>query len=550
MRILLRIIIVCAVILIPTFGLDSHLESKPLIQSLSTSQQWLSLLHFRGKESLINQKSGFFLSSDGSKNAQNELLVTINTMLEDASLAKEGEESTFCRYPARAMFLSQFIPEIKKGIKLIRCDSFMEFMQIVPFDDVGLTYATESDIYPGSAMGHIYLTLQGEAKQDFHKVFSEGNVLDFKKGDYLSYGISFFADADLGINPISYIRAIIGKLNGVYSLSPLDNIDFEYLQNEERTIWRFTLDLDSKEKQLIAAHLWELRDKSIDYSFIDHNCNDALKNILRVANESFFTEQSKPYQTPVEYIQSLQNAGKIVKVETQSPKNKQKFVDKYGYNDIFQTRKSAKAMLGYTYSSGDSLLNAYFAPIYSDMRNVNNAYRELIESRLASVDVAFNLKNNQAFIREVELLHLSSILDFYRTQSLSKYLNISFKNPLQEQRHTRLKPNMSVGGGIGSYIGDMSVYVMPLLGYDYEKEHNAFLDMRAGIVMRFKSARLIGSYDYYVDIKNQRGWKQKWSAFVGFNLYKQWDFFVQTHIHKMINNTNTITLQSGISINF
>ncbi len=67
MRILLRIIIVCAVILIPTFGLDSHLESKPLIQSLSTSQQWLSLLHFRGKESLINQKSGFFLSSDGSK---------------------------------------------------------------------------------------------------------------------------------------------------------------------------------------------------------------------------------------------------------------------------------------------------------------------------------------------------------------------------------------------------------------------------------------------------------------------------------------------------
>ncbi|TLE15985.1 hypothetical protein LS72_005350 [Helicobacter apodemus] len=207
-------------------------------------------------------------------------------------------------------------------------------------------------------------------------------------------------------------------------------------------------------------------------------------------------------------------------------------------------------MLGYTYSSGDSLLNAYFAPIYSDMRNVNNAYRELIESRLASVDVAFNLKNNQVFIREVELLHLSSILDFYRTQSLSKYLNISFKNPLQEQRHTRLKPNMSVGGGIGSYIGDMSVYVMPLLGYDYEKEHNAFLDMRAGIVMRFKSARLIGSYDYYVDIKNQRGWKQKWSAFVGFNLYKQWDFFVQTHIHKMINNTNTITLQSGISINF
>ncbi|MDE5592244.1 MAG: hypothetical protein K2I63_04760, partial [Helicobacter sp.] len=197
----------------PAFGLDSQIaESKSLIQSLSTSKQWLSLLHFRGKKSLIKQKSDFFLSSNGSQDAQNELLATINAMLEDARFIKGEEESTFCRYPARAMFLSQFIPEIKKGMELTQCDAFAEFIQIVPFDDVGLTYATESDIYPGSAMGHIYLTLQGEAKQDFHKVFSDSSVLDFKKGDYLSYGISFFADVDLGINPISYIKAIIGKL--------------------------------------------------------------------------------------------------------------------------------------------------------------------------------------------------------------------------------------------------------------------------------------------------------------------------------------------------
>ena len=514
-------------------------QTKALLDSIATSKQWRALLHFRKNSSLIEQKSGFFLAKNGAKNPYAELQATL-------ALKKDNPQKFFCTYPARALYLSKFFADIARDRTRIVCDGFSEFRQIVVFDKVSLHYAAESDMYPGSAMGHIYLAIEGTAKQDISKKWGN-TTLELKKGQYVGYSMSFFATAELGLNPIAYIRAIMGNLDGIYALSPLKNAEFEYIKNEKRNLWRLELALNDEEKAMLQAHLWELKDIEIDYAFITHNCNDAIKSLLRVANEDFYTPQNKPYQTPTEYLKALHTTGRIIDVKMEAPKNKEAFVKAYGRNDIFGVRDSAKMALGYEMRNGDGLASAYFAPIYSDIRNANNAYHELIESRLASIDIRFNPRTNDAFIQKIEALHLFSLLDLYRSKNLSKYIDVSFENPIGEHTRTNLKPNIAFGVGFGSYLGRyVSVYAMPIFGYDYVHAHNAYVDMRVGAVLRFHRVRFVGSYDYYLDINNQRGYTQSVSAFVGVNLYKQSDVFIKAEMRGERYNV----IQTGVSVNF
>lgn len=570
-----RILLFLLLIFVPQYAfglnpLDSVFDSKDSLiytqdsyslDSIALLSQWKRLLHYRGKTSLIRQDSGFFLSPLGAINPQAELISTLQAFgidIVDSTIQIEpshtgivkNTSSFVCSYPARAMFLSQFFPQLKEMAKTTYCAEYEEFLEIVPSDSISLIFAAESDIYPGSAMGHIFLALEGEAKADLHKTFKGRSDLHIQKGQYLGYSLSFFANAELGLNPIMYIRALMGNLGGIYALQPLDNNTFEYLENEKRSLWKLGLKLDSDSKALLLAHLWELKDIPVEYSFVTHNCNDALKSVLSVANAAFDTQKSKPYQTPVEYLKSLHNAGLLEDVNVEVPQDKKAFIEKYGYNEILKVRDSAKFTLGYENRVNNSMMSLYFAPIYADITNANNAYKELIESRLMSIKGYVNLENASAFIDKIEALHLFSIADLYRTKSLSKYIDVSFENPFDEVAHTRLKPKISFGAGIGGYVGNFSLYLMPLVGYDYVRSHNAFLDIQFGVVGRFEKIRLIGNYEYFVDIVNQRGYTQQASGFMGFNLYKQWDFYMQVQWRDTLKYGDYVSWQSGISVNF
>lgn len=106
-----------------------------------------------------------------------------------------------------------------------------------------------------------------------------------------------------------------------------------------------------------------------------------------------------------------------------------KFVQKFGSNDILSTRKSSKISFGLTHQGGSFRQGfLYFAPIYSDIKNANNAYKELIESRLASLELRFagldEVDKFKVFLHKIELLHLFSVADTLRTNSLSKLISL------------------------------------------------------------------------------------------------------------------------------
>lgn len=436
----------------------------------------------------------------------------------------------------------------------------------MPLDELGLEFAAESEIYPGSAMGHIFLHLRGQTKQDFNAT-TNGETLVRKKGDRQDYAMSYFAMMSEFFNPLDYVGALSGTLKGFYALNPYENAELDYLENEQRSLYIYKVRANKTQLRLFALHLWELKDKQISYNFITHNCTDGIESILALLDSGFAYKRPKPFITPTEYIRYLVKADKIEFSELKTPPNKQKFVQEFGSNDILNTRKSSKISFGLTHQGGSARQGfLYFAPIYSDIKNANNAYKELIESRLASLELRFaGLDKDdkfKLFLHKIELLHLFSVADTLRTKSLSKLISLRFEPNLyakgankhfkgEPNERTRLFPTLDLALGVGAYAGAFSFYALGNLGYRYELIHNPFVSLKSGVVASFERFKFIGEYQIYYDLNdNNRGFDSKISLFAGLNAFKEFDIFAEFNAFHQLFNPRKILYEKGQSVEF
>lgn len=535
--------------------------------------KWLALLHYENGKSRVQKGSNFFLAKNGHKNAKDEYVATIETFFNQTQKQnlKDNtnlENSTLCKYPARLYFIAQNLDDesFNALIDTSKCEGLNEFLQLVPLDELGLEFAAESEIYPGSAMGHIFLHLRGQTKQDFNAT-ANGETLVRKKGDIQDYAMSYFAMMSEFFNPLDYVGALSGTLKGFYALNPYENAELDYLENEQRNIYIYKVLASKAQLRLFALHLWELKDKQISYNFITHNCTDGIESILALLDSGFAYKRPKPFITPTEYIRHLVNADKIEFSELKTPPNKQKFVQKFGSNDILSTRKSSKISFGLTHFNGSARQGfLYFAPIYSDIKNANNAYKELIESRLASLELRFaGLDEDEkfkAFLHKIELLHLFSVADTLRTNSLSKLISLRFEPNLyakgankhfkgEQNERTRLFPTLDLGLGVGAYAGAFSFYALGDLGYRYELIHNPFVSLKSGVVASFEGFKFIGEYQIYYDLNdNNRGYDSKISLFAGLNAFKEFDIFAEFNAFHQLFNPRKILYEKGRSVEF
>lgn len=633
-------------------------------------KHWRALLHYGKRRSSIPKKSPFFLSKKGYKNPQDEYISTINALFDeiessgkiaessldsgahfDANLdsgavldsgVRKSNESIICKYPARMDFIATMLQDIASQsasenapsdanktpekshenpanpanlAKLFtsltdntHCEGLQEFLSIVPIDEITLEFAAESDMYPGSSMGHVYLHLQGIMRDDIQREF-EGASFSRKKGDVQEYGMSYYALMSDFFNPLDYARAMVGNLKGHYVLSPYENLKIEYLQNQKRTLYRFALKATPVQKRHFALHLWELRDRQIHYSFITHNCTDGIEEILGVLDsKNFYAPKvlgvSKPFITPAEYLQHLDKQGQIASKEIMLAERKRSFAARFGYNDVLHSRKGSKLSFGYEFPN-QIYLN--FAPIYSDIKNANNAYKEHIESRLASIElrvawrggyggvdrrgldsVGLGFGDSRAsldssvadsgdldssvrvFVPKIELMHLFSIADFARTKTLSKLISIRLESNLYEHtsaqnfssflnHSTRLFPSIEFGLGFGAYANKLAFFALPSIGYRYEIIHNPYAMLKIGAIAQLGRVRAVVDHSVYYDmIGNNRGYDNKLGVFVGVNVYKQVDIFVDSGAYWSVfdnakiayNRAHTWSIKGGISVNF
>lgn len=238
------------------------LKNTLLNAKIYENPKWLALLHYENGKSRVQKGSKFFLAKNGHKNAKDEYIATIERFFDELERHKiqnlkdkqgkqdeiQGanaqtsaqtldlkdnaklENSTLCKYPARLYFIAQNLDDesFNALIDTGKCEGLNEFLQLVPLDELGLEFAAESEIYPGSAMGHIFLHLRGQTKQDFNAT-ANGETLVRKKGDKQDYAMSYFAMMSEFFNPLDYVGALSGTLKGFYALNPYENAELDYL---------------------------------------------------------------------------------------------------------------------------------------------------------------------------------------------------------------------------------------------------------------------------------------------------------------------------------
>jgi len=225
-------------------------------KKLTEHPVWSALLHVT--DAKPNIRSHQFLLSANKFSLEAELIETL-------AFLYAGDTGQVCCFPARYLWLRQQLdlPELP----IQDCAELQEFRKRAPATEIALAFASENLAQPSSMMGHIFLKLSGSDAQ----------------GKPLDHAISFFTDAG-GINvpKLFYDSMVVGK-TGYFSLSPYQEKIALYLGEEQRSIWEYPLRLNDFQRELIQAHLIELRQTELVYFFQKYNCATVIDFVLSLA---------------------------------------------------------------------------------------------------------------------------------------------------------------------------------------------------------------------------------------------------------------------------
>jgi len=323
---------------------DISVVSKDKIVSLGSHPQWLALLHYE-KQGLLGRvysevdDAKFFYSKNGKTDSVSELVETILEFQKNNS----GDDSVYCRFPARLFFLQQNLPELQ--LKNKPCKTFDDWYGNVKGESVYLIFPASYMNSPSSMFGHTLLRLDGK----------QGHTL-------LSSAINFAAFTDPSDDEITFtVKGLSGGYPGYVSLVPYYEKVNEYNHIESRDIWEYKLKLSNEDIQLFTRHIWELNEIRFDYYFVDENCSYRLLTLLNVINPSWKLSEDFNYRTvPTDTIRVLEKHQLIGDV-TYRPSKTSKINDQRKQLGLPQ-RKIARSVAddpsGFTNSSSFKALSA------------------------------------------------------------------------------------------------------------------------------------------------------------------------------------------------
>jgi hypothetical protein len=149
-----------------------------------------------------------------------------------------------------------------------------------------------------------------------------------------------------------------------------------------------------------------------------------------------------------------------------------------------------------------------------------------MESKIGEVTFGYSEQENHAFIQSLDILKMSSILDYPIAQDYSKHFKLSLENDLG-QTTTDLKPTVEFGLGYGAYGRDIAVYALPKVGFRYHDTGNLYLAPEIGAIAQINDTiKVMTSYEYFLNSRyNNRGYNGKFEAFTGYKLSTDVDVY-------------------------
>ncbi len=487
------------------------------------SSDWHNLLHYEKGKSVIDKNSAFFLSPEGYKNPKAEYIATIKEFLNTDNL---NDKHAICRYPARFNYILQTLNLSDDKFPKPNCYYYTEYKNKVPFEKISIIFAAENNISPSTMLGHSFLKIEGQNK---------------------AHSFSYFAAFDTTNSLNFYTKVLTSGIDGMYILSPYRVKQNEYINKEKRSLWEFELQLNENEKEKLKAHLWELKDKNIKYKFVSHNCNTALINILKTANSNFSSGNIKPFITPIEYIQELQDKDKISNISIEPSVSQKKAIQKFGLNYVGNAPKPMR--FSFSQDLSNNISNINFSPVYQDIRDISNAYFPDLESKM--LDLSFNYYNakKKFVIDKIDILKMQSVIDYQTTGSLSKYFRLGFENN-QFSNKNSIKPVVELGLGIGKKIASTTFYILPKIGYHHDNFSNFYINPQVGFISRINDkTKLLFSYEkYFNSNKNNIGFEEKYNLYLGYKIFENTEMYIDySHFY---NARNSEALTTGVTFHF
>lgn len=473
---------------------------RALEDKLYNSKEWKALLHIRNEKPQIFSKS--FLFSFDNFSLENELILTINSF---------KEQSNICKFPARYLYLSENIKDFKSTYSNGKCSDFNIYLQKTNLESIDLIFASENVKNPSSMMGHVFFNLK--SKKDENNKIKQNSV-------------SFFTMIDTLNIPFLIYESTIKGMKGYFVLSPYKEQIFNYINNEERSIWEYKLSLTDFQKKLIYYHFWELKDIDLTYYFTGFNCATMIDDILSMTNENYMDENSF-WVTPKDVIKNA-NRNNLIENTNMIPSIEWKInmlvenIDTNILNEILHLFKikNFTSLNSFNYSNdlNQKNLEKEFILTYTKFSYYN-------KNSISKKDYEYILnlvKHTDEFVIDIKK-YKNPLKTFDDSQVSLAYLRNNEKNSLEL-----------------SFLGASNTI------FDDNREYFSESSLKIGeinLLINEKSIH-INSINFY-NMKSLVPWNH-----VTKELSKEFKFNYEKHYNKNLEKINVLNISGGIGISY
>lgn len=338
---------------------DIALEEERAIalKVLADDPVWHALLHYEptlsGRlESAVNAER-FFLSADGRHNPYAELLATVQAF---GSPGVESVNHISCRFPARAMWLQEKIPDLS-GVELLNCIDFQEWLGGRSISSISMVFAAGHMKSPVSYFGHNFLKFNSIGKSNTSVLLE----------DTVNYG----ADIPDGESGLAYFyHGIFGGYSAFYERQPFYRHMAKYGEEELRDVWEYELNLRPADVALIVAHTWELQRVALTYYFFRENCAYQIAKLLALVTTEPLVPKYMPWTMPYNVFAALTEA---------------KIFGEPLVQDV-RYHPSRRSRFHQRYFSLSTEERSIFTALINEERKVAKLSSEQVESRLRIID--------------------------------------------------------------------------------------------------------------------------------------------------------------------
>ena len=282
----------------PAFGGSAV---SPLVrvdtEHLAHQKAWLALIHYRhswaGRDWISEADDpGFFLAPAGKHDPHAELVADVQALLFDPV----SGPSMRCRFPARYVWLAHRLSVPLDGEFPASCPALQAWLTTLPADSLSIDFASSYLENPSSMFGHTFLRFHSDGVPTL-----------------LSPTVNYAADSSRQTGKLGFVfKGLFGGFPGVADQLPYYRRLRVYSDSEGRDIWEYPLRLDRAQIELLRLHLWEIKEGTFDYYFLDENCSyRTLDLIAAVRPDLDLLDRFGFDVVPVETIKVLRDKGLI-----------------------------------------------------------------------------------------------------------------------------------------------------------------------------------------------------------------------------------------------